>query len=236
MNDSEPEVDPFTEALRLDLPSARDGERLRARLVSAGVLAGAHAIAPSVAAATGGGLLAKLGALPLAAKIGGSMLAVGVAALPVWDRTSNTRHAEAPKSGEPVLLDAAPAERGTPAPERLVAPVESPEPPKASSRTLAVPRPVMSPPRSTNPVPATYGSEPMPSVGSFPVAQPASIDEGTLRAETAVMERALSALRRGDHVTARRELSAHAERFPNGHLKPDRERAFERLLGKEMKP
>jgi TolA-binding protein len=61
-------------------------------------------------------------------------------------------------------------------------------------------------------------------------------DEGTLRAETALMERALAALEMNDFDTARRELNAHAARFPNGHLKPERESALGRMLAKETKP
>jgi hypothetical protein len=240
MNLREPELDPFTEALRLDLPSARDGERVRSRLVSAGVLAGAGVIAPSVAATTTGGLLAKLGALPIAAKIGASVMAVSVAGLPVWSRAARDGGGEAPKPGESRTLGVAPTEPAGPAPERplrgpaLVEPAESPK--AVSTPARATPSP---PSASRNtPLDETWRSlpAPMPSVGSFPVAPTEAIDEGTLRAETAVMERALSALRRGDHVTARRELAAHAERFPNGHLRPDRERAFERMLGKETQP
>jgi hypothetical protein len=237
MNPGEPELDPFTEALRLDLPSARDSERVRSRLVSGGVLAGAGVIAPSVAATTGGGLLAKLGALPIAAKLGASALLVGAAALPVWNRASKGG-GEPPKSSDARALGVAPAQPAGPAAERalrepaVVARAVSPQ--AVSSPVRATPRPPSAQARSTTPLAETWRST--PSVGSFPVTQVEPVDEGTLRAETALMERALSALRRGDYVTARRELAAHAERFPNGHLKPDRERAFERMLGKETEP
>jgi hypothetical protein len=238
MNRSEPELDPFTEALRLDLPSPRESERVRSRLVSAGVLAGTGAVAPSVAATTGGGLLVKLGALPTAAKLGGSMLAIGVAALPVWDHVSSSTGGASQQSDASLAVDAAPARAAVTAAGRpLDVRIASADLPKAASvPVVATPRPAPAPARSPRPLADISGSVPLPSVGAFPVTPSEPIDEGTLRAETAVMERALAALRRGDHVTARRELATHSERFPNGHLKPDRERAFERLLGKETQP
>jgi hypothetical protein len=73
-------------------------------------------------------------------------------------------------------------------------------------------------------------------VGSFPTVEAKPIDEGTLRAETALMERALAAIKRGDVATARRELAAHAARFPDGHLKRERERALARTADKESEP
>jgi hypothetical protein len=58
--------------------------------------------------------------------------------------------------------------------------------------------------------------------------------ESTLREETELMDRALSALRSGSHEAARRLLGEHAARFPKGALAPERERALERLKQAEL--
>jgi hypothetical protein len=63
-------------------------------------------------------------------------------------------------------------------------------------------------------------------VGSFE-APVKPDDEGTLRAETALIERALAAIRAGDATRARALLAEHAERFPKGLLLRERERALE---------
>jgi TolA-binding protein len=201
------------------------------------VLAGAGAVAPGLAAATSGGLLAKLGALPIAAKIGASAMVVGVAALPVLTRTSRgpsdvakttqSRTAATPRSTPP----RAPVERAqAPAPvsEDTARAVPTTEETPATMRSAPAPA-------RTAVLPATPAVAPTSAVGSFPVLDDRPIDEGTLRAENAIMERALAALKRNDFDTARRELALHAAKFPNGHLKPERERAIERALGKETK-
>jgi hypothetical protein len=50
-----------------------------------------------------------------------------------------------------------------------------------------------------------------------------------LRAEAELLERALSALHAGELKAARHALSQHAERFPRGALRPERERAEQHL-------
>lgn len=61
--------------------------------------------------------------------------------------------------------------------------------------------------------------------------QPAA---STLREETELMDRALSALRSENHDAARNLLREHAARFPKGALAPERERALERLKHAEL--
>jgi len=239
MMPNQPEFDPFTEALRQDLPSADDGARVRARLVSAGLIAGAGVVAPGAALATSGGLLAKLGALPMAAKLGASAVVVGVVAVPVLSRGSRdedsararTSNAQvAPAARSKAAPAPAPARPEPPPAAALPGPAEVPafEPEPATMRSA--PEPVRAPAL----LPAeTRAPSPGPAVGSFPIVAEAPVDEGTLRAETALMERALAALQRGDVATARRELAAHAAQYPNGHLKRERERALERTMSKE---
>lgn len=81
-------------------------------------------------------------------------------------------------------------------------------------------------------MPSSAARPALPAVGAFPIA-PAVEDEGTLRAETALMEQALGAIKHGDWVTAKQKLAEHARTFPNGHLAPERERALERMREKE---
>jgi hypothetical protein len=45
-----------------------------------------------------------------------------------------------------------------------------------------------------------------------------------LRFESELIERALTALRARHHASARRLLAVHARRFPDGALRPERER------------
>ena len=233
MNPNDPDLDPFTEALRQDLPSGRDDARVRARLVSAGMLAGAGALAPGAAAATAGGLLAKLGGLPIAAKIGASALVVGVAALPVIESVRGGADADAARpraaAGTAQARPARAPERTTAGATMLEAVPEAPvvpaAPPRPAGRAARAPAPEATSARAEMP------PGPARAAAAFSVEEP--IDEGTLRAETALLERALAAIRSGDLGTARRELAAHAAQFPNGHLKPERERALERALGKE---
>jgi hypothetical protein len=234
------EDDLFTQALREDLPESADAARLRARLVSAGVLAGA-VVAPGAAvgaAAGAGGLSAKLVALPLALKVGASLALAGAVAVPVVSRLSDTQQAEtrgvlaarqvatarpAPRVDDPVKLEA--PSNGEPA-------AAEPEPAATAPEPVVVTRAAAPAP----PVREVTGTAPaartLPSVASF--TEPAGpVDEGSLRQETALMERALAALRRGDVTSARQALAEHASRFPNGHLVRERERALERTLGKE---
>jgi len=234
------EDDPFTRALREDLPESADAARLRARLVSAGVLAGA-VVAPGAAvgaAAGAGGLSAKLVALPLALKVGASLALAGAVAAPVVSQFSEARQAETRG-----VLAARPVATARPAPRvedtvRLEGlgnsepSVAEPEPAVAAPERVVVARAAPPAPPERDAAGTAPAARTLPSVASF--TEPAGpVDEGSLRQETALMERALAALRRGDVASARQALAEHASRFPNGHLVRERERALERTLGKE---
>jgi hypothetical protein len=254
MNDSDQEPDLFTQALRADLPSERDQARIKARLITAGVLAGATLVTPSTAAAAAsGGFLSKLASLPLSLKVGASVVVVGAAAVPVFHGVASDDHAGA--ADAPVAVVVAPKATALNRAKRVDEPRPAPAEvnPPALAALPAAPVAELEPAhtepvsvrRVTGPA-AVRGAElpaaqtpSSPAVGAFPVhevapvAPAAPVDEGTLRAETALMERALAAIRRNDFTTARRDLAAHAAEFPNGHLKPERERALERMRGKE---
>jgi TolA-binding protein len=90
--------------------------------------------------------------------------------------------------------------------------------------------------RGVEGVPASPGSRAPEGVAAFDASAAEAPDEGTLRAETALLEQALAALKHGDLAAARRELARHAAQFPNGHLAPERERALARIREKERTP
>jgi hypothetical protein len=230
---TEDETDPFTEELRLDVPQPADEARVRLRLISAGVLAGASVVVPgaaTAAAAPSVGLFAKLAALPLFAKVGAGVAVASLAAVPVVSHVAGGSALETKPAGV------------APAAVRMPAPVAETPPPEVAAAAPSVEQTPEVTPRApvASRVPATVSAAALPppsrpSVGSFALA-PEPVDEGTLRAETALMEHALAALQRGDITTARRGLAAHAAKYPNGHLAPERRRALERMLGKETKP
>jgi hypothetical protein len=237
---TEDETDPFTEELRLDMPSTSDEARVRARLISAGVLAGASVVVPgaaTAAAAPAATWFAKLVAVPLLAKVGAGVAVASLAAVPVVTHVTRAS-APAPQPLAALATVAPPAAPVAPKTAGSVveaAPVPTVAAPQVTDAPAAEPRTVVAA-RGVSVLPALEAPAPTrPSIGSF-AAVPEPVDEGTLRAETALMEHALAALQRGDITTARRGLAAHAARYPNGHLAPERQRALERMLGKETQP
>ena len=256
MTPDESELELYTTALRGDLPQASDEARVRKLLAEAGVLAGSVA-APGMAlgaATAGSGAAAKLAALPLAVKVGGALLVAGIVATPVVrhatsadSRSTNevaltaqpvVRAALAPRSPAP-RPEQPPTQELVPSPTAVAAPaalataaarVET-----ATSRTSsAAPRAGDAAARPTvEATPARQSSPASPAVMAFEVPSPNPPDEGTLRAETALIERALTALRRGDSATARRALAEHSARFPEGQLVRERERALAKVAEKE---
>lgn len=259
--------DPYTDALREDLPSPQDEARVRTRLVAAGVLAGVGAVAPgATAAATTGtaaaGLLTKALALPLVAKLGATAVLLGAVAVPVVraqrrsavepaaSRVASARTTATPGASAAAMAPNATMTAVVPAPLPSLAsgaPDElaprAMEPAVTAAPVVAAVAPVTG--RSARerasestgaPVAAAHGAGTASlAVGSFPL-EAMSEDEGTLRAETALMEQALGALKRGDYTTAKQRLAEHARTFPNGHLAPERDRALERVREKETSP
>jgi len=235
MSTREPDADPFIDALRDDLPTERDQARIRARLLAAGVIAGTGLAAPGVAAggAVASGLLPKLLALPMFAKVGLAATVIGLSAVPVarYTARSEARPPAAPSSvrdavtAAPAVVAAAPVADVTAAPASVEPPAPEPELPRERARSL----PEFSRERSdANAASQAIPAVARPSVGSFE-APSAPLDEGTLRAETALIEGALAALRAGDTTRARELLAEHATRFPNGLLLRERQRALARM-------
>lgn len=151
-----PEDDLFVEALRADLPSARDEARVKARLLSAGVIASVVMSSTNVAAGGAGvggaagaqatlakiGVFAKLGSLPVAAKAG---VAVAVTAAAVGTAVPVVQHQR----------EVARQEQHTRAAQQLPRPpvpqLESVRRPAPSEAALA-PRPELSTPPVAAPV------------------------------------------------------------------------------------
>lgn len=244
MTPDESELEHYTAALRGDMPGPNDQARVRKLLAEAGVLASSVA-APGVAlgaAAAGGGAAAKLGALPLALKVGGALVLAGIVATPlVRHATSNAReHANDPSSVQPRAggVKNAPSRETAPVPTAVPAPaplttVAARVEPTRSRPSSAVARASEPTPRpATDALAVTPSAPAAPAVKAFDVAPP-SRDEGTLRAETLLIERALTALRRGDSALSRRILAEHAARFPEGQLVRERERTLAKIAEKE---
>jgi hypothetical protein len=84
------------------------------------------------------------------------------------------------------------------------------------------------PAESVTSVPAASSAPASPAVTPRPT--PAAAALSTLGEETALMDAALAALRAEDLTTAARYLRAHEQRFPNGLLRRERERARRTLL------
>ncbi|HEX5100128.1 MAG TPA: hypothetical protein VFV94_11540 [Polyangiaceae bacterium] len=227
--------DPFTRALRDDLPAQSDEARVRSRLVSAGVLAGAVA-APVGSAAAAAGVTAKVVALPLAVKVGASLAFVGLVSVPVVSHLASQPPSSRPSLSATAAARPLPVRKAEPRHEPVAAPLAAPV---TETEPVALPAPAAPEParpslRERTKSSASTATNPLPSVAAFEdAAGTKPLDEGSLRAETALIERALSALKRDDIATARTALAEHARRFPNGHLVRERQRALERTLGKE---
>lgn len=169
---------------------------------------------------------------------GPSELAVQVA-----PATSSAAKNAAPQSGSRVTRSApgrapTPTELGgTSANPALTLPPrasgESAEPPRVldAAPEAAVERPRAPRPNALTPTALTESvtskAPVAPSVQAFPALAPSS--PSTLRDETELMARALTALRKGEYAQAKSLLQEHTKRFPNGALRPERERALERL-------
>jgi hypothetical protein len=233
-----------------------------AGIIAGGVVAAPSTAAGTQALSALGGVGAQAGVVSKAAALfGGSkvlLAAVVVAgsALPVTaylassstEQTENGAVARAREVEErgtvpPGSTSAAPRAVATAElpvatpPERELARPEAAAVATAERRVALPPAPLASQPRaaraaSPNESPAEL--EPSaPAVATFAAVERQPV-ASTLREETELMDRALSALRSGSHAAARSLLREHAARFPNGALAPERERALDRLKHAEI--
>jgi hypothetical protein len=238
MTSGDDDFDALIDALRSDLPSARDERRVRRRLVAAGVgLATGFVSSAATATASAAGsrvsalLLQKLGALSWTAKVGLAGVAAAVA-LPAASYLAST----APN--DPLATARVPSPATGRSPGRpAVVPSKAPHPTAS----------IVAPSTEDEPAPQGLESAALPRHGSVaPEPKPSAprgalavdprereSEEDPLREETELIERALYALKLGDREGARRTLELHARRFPNGLLTRERERALVRANSEE---
>lgn len=112
--------------------------------------------------------------------------------------------------------------------------VQTPRPQAPSSSSLGL----TASGRESEPLPSSAAALPEVQAGPTSVAPSAPGSSfgrmptrTRLSEETALMDAAFAALRRGDRTAARRFVLEHARRFPNGELRSERERA-ESLLAR----
>jgi len=244
----------FEQALRADLPSIAEQNRLRPRILAAGVAVGTALGSTNVAAATqasfGASALSKLSALSWPAKLGlAAVLSAPVAALPLVyapvrgaDLVSQVRTSAATVRARSAANALSPSNvRASEAPQTAqVAPEPTPAPAPEPANVIAR-APVLA--VSNLPTPAALAPSPaasdnastvQPAVATFGHESPPSEVEAqrsasTLAAETQLLDRAFAALAAGDRSTAAALVAEHARRFPNGLLRQERERARTRL-------
>ena len=203
---------------------------------SIGSSTGAAGAGTGVAAASVG---AKLAGLSLSAKISaGIVVLASASALSVYDAGERSSRTSARERVREAAVAAAPAP--SPAAHAVT------EPAAIEPSAIAAPTPtpiagVAAPARlrsearrarvgTTQSAPATVTpvlEEPI--AAPTPQAPVSASLPSALRAEAELLERALSALHAGELESARRALSAHAERFPQGALRRERERAHQQL-------
>jgi len=249
----------FEQALRADLPSIAEQNRLRPRILAAGVAVGTALGSTSVAAATqasfGASALSKLGALSWPSKLGLTALLVApitVAVLPLVatpvpgaEIVSQVRSSAVAVHARSATKASPPAEPPALAAPQTAEPAPEPEPAVvnvAARATVAPSTPAVSTasapviPTASPSAAASAGSA-EPAVAAFDSAphetatsEPApQRNASTLAAETQLLDRAFAALAAGDRTTAAALVSEHARQFPNGILRQERERARARL-------
>jgi hypothetical protein len=213
-------------ALRGDLPSERDAARIRARLAGLGLgigvtLTTAAALAGSKS--TPAGLWGFLGSLPVGAKVGiATVVTASAVAGPVYYSQSH-----APLEGAPATEAStraaprvtAPLNQAALAPNPALPAVELPavEPVTIATELPPAPAPERSARSANTPPPREAPPSPPPVAA-------------TLGEETRLIDAALSALRRGDRATAGEFIRQHEQRFPDGLLRRERERARAALI------
>jgi len=256
MNFTDDDDSVFEQALRADLPSMSEQNRMRQRLLAAGIAAGTALGSTNVAAATqasfGASALSKLSALSWPAKLGlAAALAAPVAVLPAAyppavraaelvshvQSSAATVHARAlAKTSVATRLqpsDAPPSGVPSEPPDVSVTPAA----PLATSPARAVALSAGALPSQPAPSLASDGSaENAGPASAAPVASNGPANDAlpprtasTLAAETQLLDRAFAALAAGDRRTASALVAEHARLFPNGLLQQERERARARL-------
>jgi hypothetical protein len=193
--------------------------------------------APPVVGALGGLTASTKGIVAVAAVIAVAALAAELRPTQVGgaEETGDPAHEvepEPPSIGPPAL----PSTSSQAMPECPVAtvgaervePPASPSPRQVAAELPSPPRPTAATERSSTPGPSPSRPRPRPARSTEDAdAEDRQVGPalGSLAAETALLRRAQQALRRGDPTGALEALAEHADRFPDGVLRSDREAA-----------
>jgi hypothetical protein len=220
-------------ALRDDLPNERDEARLRARLTGLGLGIGVTLTSATAAALAGSkssapaGIWGFLSSLPLGAKVGIATVATASAVVgPVYYTKSDAPVAPVPAKQTATRPVAQATAQRAAKPVFAAPPVESVPAPGASPPT---PSPELVEAELPRAVPAERAAvrANAPQLRDTPPLPPAA---ATLGEETQLIDAALSALRRGDREKATEFIREHEQRFPDGLLRRERERARAALI------
>jgi hypothetical protein len=248
--DRQDDVEDLIAALRDDLPSRDDERRIHARLLAGGMAVGSLTVAQLGSAAAASNIAASSTGASGTVVASGAAGTIGAAeSLSIAAGTASAQGLAA-VFGKAALVTALALGAGYPVVSQLLPPaaptaataavVES----KAEGATKpVVPERRIEAPRAQNHAqtpPVAFAAEaPQLQVSSSSArrsearaALPAPgipAPASTLEAETMLVERALRAARTGDDDEARRWLSEHQSRYPNGALAPERQRALEQL-------
>jgi hypothetical protein len=259
MNFTDDDDSVFEQALRADLPSVSEQNRMRQRLLAAGIAAGTALGSTNVAAATqagfGASALSKLSALSWPAKLGlAAALAAPVAAVPAIyqpvraaDLVSQVQSSAATVRARSLAKTLSAAR---------LQPLEAPAVVERAQLVPAAPEPALAPDANSTarasaaspgalpsmaapaPSPATNASAVTAEAASAALESPSNApasdalparNASTLAAETGLLDRAFAALAAGDRSTASALVAEHARLFPNGLLRQERERARARI-------
>jgi hypothetical protein len=236
MSHTDHDFDDLIGALRTELPTAEDRERIRARLEAAGVLAAGTAAMAGMSAASGaapGALaslapksllvtkLAALGTVPKVMVVAASISAVSLpVAVQLW-----TQEPTAPAEARSLPGDLRQPSNRPPDGRQLIARKSEDLAAGAVAAGPGLEGAIPNVPKA-QPKPAKSLASPAPVSDMRPRSQ---VSHGSLKDETALIDQALAALRRGDAGSARALLNEHQQRFPHGALEPERKRALARL-------
>jgi hypothetical protein len=237
------------DALRNDLPSLGTEARLRRRLLAAGIAVGngvvvstATAAAPTVGVFSG--MAAKVAALSWGVKLG-VLAAVAVPSVGLWLESAGNRPRSLETVRKPVpAASVAAASRGArgplpalaaepEAPSAEAVPATETQAPSGPVRVVARPTVVTSPPVADEASGANALAGTRPSSVAFDGAMPEPAlakAPSTLAEETRLLDSAFAAIAAGNDARAAELIREHEQRFPNGLLARERERAKLRVI------
>lgn len=224
MTSNHSDVDDLIAALRDDLPSDRDQERIRKRLAGVGLFVGASAASLGAQAARLEAQGQAIWSVTPKSTVLGKLLGLSATTKAVLV----TAVLGGSAAGLPRILESRslrteePSSAQAPAAERALVP-------ESKAMTPEVPSPQENQATAQREPLALTPSRPKRLVPTVVPRAVKSVQASDLAEETRLMERAIAANQRGDRAEAARYLELHAEQFPNGALSPERQRLRARL-------